>query len=139
MNYPFIIGETRELWEQSKQREDIEIIISDLAIREIYQCKEPKRSFMFNELGQIPYSLIKTTNEKKELANTYLCSGVLREKSIDDLHIAIATLNDCHYIVSWNFKHFVNPKTISAVNLINQSLRLPQISIFSPSMMLGGF
>lgn len=139
MNYPFIIGETRELWEQSKQREDIEIIISDLAIREIYQCKEPKCSFMFNELGQIPYSLIKTTNEKKELANTYLCSGVLREKSIDDLHIAIATLNDCHYIVSWNFKHFVNPKTISAVNLINQSLRLPQISIFSPSMMLGGF
>ena len=94
---------------------------------------------MFNELGNIPYTLIKTTNEKKELANTYLCSGVLREKSIDDLHIAIATLNDCHYIVSWNFKHFVNPKTISAVNLINQSLRLPQISIFSPSMMLGGF
>ena len=132
--------ETRELWEQFKHRQDIEIIISDLAVREIYQCKEPKRSLMFNELGQMHYILIKTTDEEKELANTYLHSGVLKEKSIDDLtHIAIATLIDCRYIVSWNFKHFVNPKTINAVNLINQSLNLPQISIFSPSMMLGGF
>lgn len=137
---PEKMKETRELWEQFKTRDDIEIIISDLVIRELYHCKEPKRSFLFDEMSHLQYTLIKTTDEEKQLASTYLCNGVLKEKSIDDLtHIANATLNDCHYIVSWNFKHFVNPKTIKAVNLINQSLNLPPVSIFSPSMMLGGF
>lgn len=137
---PEKMWETRELWEQFKNREDIEIIISDLVVREIYQCKEPKRSFLFNEISQLHYTLIKTTDDEKYLANTYIHSGVLKEKSIDDLtHIANATLSGCRYIVSWNFKHFVNPKTIKAVNLINQSLNLPTVDIFSPSMMLGGF
>lgn len=113
---------------------------SDLVVREIYRCKEPKRSSLFNEMSLLRYTLVKISDEEKDLADTYLCSGVLKEKSIDDLtHIATATLNGCHYIVSWNFKHFVNPKTIKAANLINQSLNLPQVSIFSPSMMLGGF
>jgi len=132
--------ETLELWEQFKIRNDVEIIISDLVIREIYQCKEPKRSFLFNKMSQLQYTFVKTTDEEKDLANIYLRNGVLREKSIDDLiHIATATLNECCYIISWNFKHFVNPKTINAVNAINLSLHLSQVSIFSPSMMLGGF
>lgn len=137
---PEKMRETLELWEQFKTRNDIEIVISDLVLREIYQCKEPKRSFLFTEMSQLYYTFIKITDEEKDLANTYLHSGVLKEKSIDDLiHIATATLNECRYIVSWNFKHFVNPKTINAVNTINLSLHLSQISIFSPSMMLGGF
>lgn len=132
--------ETLELWEQFKTRNDVEIIISELVVREIYQCKEPKRSFLFNEMSQLHYTLVKVTDEEKDLANNYLRNGVLKEKSIDDLiHIATATLNECSYIVSWNFKHFVNPKTINAVNAINLSLHLSQIGIFSPSMMLGGF
>ena len=93
-----------------------------------------------NELAQLDYTLVESTNEERSLADIYLQNGVLRQKSIDDLtHIATATLNGCSYIVSWNFKHFVNPKTINAVNAINLSLHLSQISIFSPDMMLGGF
>lgn len=137
---PEKMHETLELWEQFMVRDDIEIIISDLVIREVSQCKEPKRSFLFNKLAQIMYVMVKTTSEARNLSGIYLQNGVLKEKSLDDLtHIAIATLNDCHYIVSWNFKHFVNPKTIKAINSINLSLNLPQIDIFSPSMMLGGF
>ena len=137
---PEKMRETRELWELFKTRKDIEIVISDLVVREIYRCREPKRSFLFNEMSNLPYTFIKTTDEEKDLANTYLRSGVLKEKSFDDLtHIATATLNECRYIVSWNFKHFVNPKTINAVNTVNLSLHLSQVSIFSPNMMLGGF
>lgn len=137
---PEKMRETLELWEQFKKREDIIIVISDLVIREISQCKEPKRSFLLEKLAQLDYTMVQTTKEERYLSNTYLQNGVLKEKSLDDLtHIAIATLNDCRYIVSWNFKHFVNPKTIKAVNSTNMSLNLPQIDIFSPSMMLGGF
>ena len=137
---PEKMRETLELWEQFKERQDIEVVISDLVIREISKCSEPKLSFLLGELARLDYTLVNVTEDEKGLADIYLQNGVLREKSLDDLtHIAIATLNDCRYIVSWNFKHFVNPKTIKAVNTTNLSLNLSQVDIYSPSMMLGGF
>lgn len=137
---PEKMQETIELWEQFKKREDIEIFISSLVLTELSRCNEQKLSFLLNELSQIQYTEAQVADEERELANIYLQNGVLKEKSLDDLtHIATAALNGCHYIISWNFKHFVNPKTINAVNAINLTLRLPQISIFSPTMMLGGF
>ena len=132
--------ETLTLWEQFKEREDIEIVISDLVIREISRCSETKLSFLLSKLAELNYTMVELSEEEKNLADTYLDNGVLREKSLDDLtHIAIATLNHSRYIISWNFKHFVNPKTIKAVNAINLSLNLSQVDIFPPSMMLGGF
>lgn len=137
---PEKMRETQELWEQFKERQDVEVVISDLVIREISKCSEPKLSFLLGELARLDYTLVNVTAEEKGLADIYLQNGVLREKSLDDLtHIAIATLNDCRYIVSWNFKHFVNPRTIRAVNATNLSLNLSQVDIYSPSMLLGGF
>lgn len=137
---PEKMRETQELWEQFKERQDVEVVVSDLVIREISKCSEPKLSFLLGELARLDYTLVNVTAEEKGLADIYLQNGVLREKSLDDLtHIAIATLNDCRYIVSWNFKHFVNPRTIRAVNATNLSLNLPQVDIYSPSMLLGGF
>lgn len=132
--------ETLELWEQFKERKDIEIVISTLVLTELYKCNEEKLSFLLNKLAQLDYKEVSVNDSVRELAYFYLENNVLKKKSIDDLtHIAAATLNDCRYIVSWNFKHFVNPKTINAVNAINITLTLPQIGIFSPTMMLGGF
>lgn len=137
---PEKMRETLELWEQFKERDDVSIIVSDLVVREISQCSEPKRSFLLTKLAELDYTLVRTTDEERRLAAIYLQNGILKEKSLDDLtHIAIATLSDCRYIVSWNFKHFVNPKTIKAVNATNLSLNLSQVDIYSPSMMLGGF
>lgn len=114
-----------------------------------YVCNQPsaaerrageKLSFMLSKLAQLNYTEAPITEHKRNLAGIYLKNGVLRKKSMDDLtHIAAATLNGCRYIVSWNFRHFVNPKTINAVNAINLTVDLPQIGIVSPSMMLGGF
>lgn len=132
--------ETLELWKQLKERTDVEVVISDLVIREVSRCSEPKLSFLLNKLTELNYSLVDTTEETQRLANEYLKNGVLKEKSMDDLmHIAMATLNNCKYIISWNFKHFVNPKTIKAVNAINLGMNLSNVDIFPPTMMLGGF
>jgi len=137
---PEKMQETLALWEQFKEREDVEVVISDLVIREISRCSEPKLTFLLNKLSELDYTMVELSEEERNLANTYLQNRVLKEKSLDDLtHIAIATLNNCRYIISWNFKHFVNPKTIKAVNAINLSMNLSQVDIFPPSMMLGGF
>ncbi len=132
--------ETNELWHIFKQRENLELVISTLTLFEINKCKEPKRKLLLKRTLEQPLVVVKETEDDFQLANIYLTNKVLSDKSLDDLrHIAIAVNNHCRYILSWNFKHFVNPKTINAVNSINKQYDLPEISILPPSMMLGGF
>lgn len=137
---PEKMTETLELWEILATRSDVEIVISELTLRELNRCQQPKLNFLLEKLNEFDYLLLDVSENDMNLANHYLGNAVLTDKSIDDLlHIAIATLNDCRYILSWNFKHFVNPKTINAVWAINKMKNLPEINIVSPSMMLGGF
>jgi hypothetical protein len=63
----------------------------------------------------------------------------LKPKSEADLtHIASAVKNDVDYIISWNFKHFVNINTINAVNSVNTMLNYKQVQIIAPNVLLGG-
>lgn len=41
-----------------------------------------------------------------------------RGLKIKSLHIAIAILNKCDVIISWNFKHLVNIKTVRGTRAI---------------------
>ncbi|GAB6172396.1 hypothetical protein JCM15765_18740 [Paradesulfitobacterium aromaticivorans] len=85
------------------------------------------------------YEEVQETQETIALADEYLKYGVLNPKSRDDCrHIAISTIVGCKYIVSWNFKHFVNIKTINKVQAVNKLLDYSEISILPPSMMLEG-
>ena len=137
---PEKMEETLGLWEILKTRSDIEIVVSELTLRELNRCQQPKLNFLLEKLNEFDYLLLEISEDDRNLANYYLGNAILTEKSTDDLlHIAIATLNDCRYILSWNFKHFVNPKIINAVWAINKMKNLPEINIVSPSMMLGGF
>jgi hypothetical protein len=44
----------------------------------------------------------------------------------------------CDVIVSWNFKHIVNDKTIEGVKTISQTKNLKSIKIYCPSILVGG-
>ena len=114
-----------------------EIYISDIVANEVQQCPEPKRSHMLEKIRQIELILLHETNEVKELASEYIKSGVLKEISYDDcLHITFAVIHHCDAIVSWNFKHLVNFRTIDKVRIVNAVNRYKEISIISPTMLI---
>lgn len=92
--------QTRKVWE-ILQTEKYEVIISDLVLAEINECKEPKKSILKEYLAQINYKRVDITEETEEIANEIIDNGILNSKSFDDcLHIASAILNDCNIIVS---------------------------------------
>ena len=65
--------------------------------------------------------------------------GVLTQKSRDDCrHIAIATIIGCKYIISWNFKHFVNIRVINKVQAVNKLLGYEEVAIVPPPMISEG-
>ncbi len=72
-----------------------------------------------------------------ELAQKIIDIGILRPKSLDDCqHIAAAVVNACDCIISWNFKHIVNIKTIRGVRAITNLEGYKEIDIINPSVLL---
>ncbi|KLU60153.1 hypothetical protein CEB3_c35840 [Peptococcaceae bacterium CEB3] len=135
---PEKMQDTLQFWQELRKSKYL-VTISDLTIAELTKCPEPKRSLLFQYLNQINYEEIQETQETIALADAYLKYGVLNPKSRDDCrHIAISTIVGCKYIVSWNFQHFVNIKTINKVQAVNKLLDYSEISILPPPMMLEG-
>lgn len=133
---PEKMEQTRKVWE-ILQTGKYEVVISDLVLAEINECKEPKKTLLKEYLAQINYERVEITEESEEIANEIINQGILNPKSFDDcLHIASAILNDCNIIVSWNFKHMVNVDTINGVRRITFAKRYNNIDIYAPYVLL---
>ena len=62
---------------------------------------------------------------------------ILTQKGFGDCqHIGVAVINECDCIISWNFKHIVNVKTIRGVRAITNLEGYKMIEIWNPSVLL---
>jgi len=135
---PELMGETHRLWNQIKDGL-YEVVLSDVTIVEIDACHEEKRDVLFDYLSGIEYTLIEVDERTLEIAGRFIDLGVLRQKSFDDCqHIAAAITSECDVIVSWNFKHIVNHKTIMGVKAVTALEGFSDVLIYTPSILLGG-
>lgn len=134
---PEKMEETREVWKRIKTGE-YDIFISDVVLRELNDCKdEQKRNTLFSHLSEIKYNLITVDESTVALAEKIVEKGVLKKKNLDDCqHISAAILSDCDIIVSWNFKHIVNVKTIRGIKVITTVEGYKDILIYPPSALL---
>jgi len=128
--------DTRKLWDDLLSGK-YEVIISELTLAEINKCPEPKLTFMRSSLAGIEYDYVEQTEEAERLSRLYFEIGGLPPKSRNDAtHIAIATVGGCDVILSWNFKHIVNLRAMTAVEAVNIKESYNSIRILSPSMMI---
>ena len=134
---PEQMKETREVWERIKAGQ-YEVFISDVVLRELGDCKEEaKRNLLIGHLAEIKYDLIAVDDDIVKLAEKIVTNGVLKQKNIDDCqHIAAAILSNCDIIVSWNFKHIVNMKTIRGIKVITTVEGYKDLLIYQPTALL---
>lgn len=65
------------------------------------------------------FEFIATSPAVDELARKLIEeSAVPKTEPRDAIHISLATVNGLEYLVSWNFKHIVNPTTRSAIERV---------------------
>ncbi len=109
-----------------------ELYVSTLVIDELNQVVP--QDLKENLLKLIEHCIIlKLDSKVKNLAKAYVNAGILPQKYFNDaLHIAIAVVNGMQFLVSWNFKHFVNVKTRQMVNLVNLKEGYGVIEIIAP-------
>lgn len=133
---PDKMQDTLTLWEMFKDKK-YEVYLSKLTLKEVFQCPEPKRQILLDYLGQIDYVEVSASGESLVLAEKIIDMGILRPKSFDDCqHIALAIISNCDCIISWNFKHIVNIKTIHGVRAITNLEGYKMIDILNPSVLL---
>ena len=137
---PKIELETKQFFRYVRKRADeYELLVSPVLQEEIANCQEPKRALMQGFLEHIPTMTIEDNTEALDLANTYVQEKVLKVKHFSDLtHIAYAVVCRCDYIVSWNFEHFVNEKTMSRVNIVNRLHNYRDVIIITPTTFIIG-
>jgi predicted nucleic acid-binding protein len=128
--------DTKKLWEYIKS-DKYQAILSRVTLDELKDCPEPKQSRLFDYLSQIEYSHIEVTDEIMQIAEKFIDFGILKEKSFDDCqHIAAAIVTSCDVIVSWNFRHIVNHKTINGVKVISTLTGYRDLAIYTPTMLI---
>ncbi|MBF0350606.1 MAG: type II toxin-antitoxin system VapC family toxin [SAR324 cluster bacterium] len=77
--------------------------------------------------------IVSIEREALELQQAYITEGVVTATSaLDALHVALATVNGCDLIISWNFKHIVHFDKIPMYNAVNTLKNFGHIDIYSP-------
>lgn len=133
---PEKMQDTREVWDYLKNGK-YDVYISDVVLDEIGHCSESKQKILLSYLKQINYTVLRIDENTVELAEKFIDFGVLKRKSYDDCrHIASAILAGCDVIVSWNFKHIVNIKTMRGIKVITTLEGYKDILIYPPSALL---
>ena len=133
---PEKMSDTRKLWEMFKD-EKYDVYLSAVTLREIQNCPEPKKTQLVDYLNQIQFTMLEITENVTAVANKMIKMGILSKKSFDDCqHLGVAIVNECDCIISWNFKHIVNVRTIRGVRAITNLEGYRMIEIWNPSVLL---
>lgn len=107
--------------------------ISDTLVAEIVAAPQDVQDLLTKSI-QAGCERLPLTAEAITLRDAYLQSGVVTPKYADDaLHVAQATLARADVIVSWNFKHLVNPTRIRMFNGVNLMQSYGLVVLMTPS------
>ena len=110
---------TRELWRQMRAGQ-FRFVTSIVTLDELNAAPENVRELFGSTF--LLEAILSTSEESEALAAAYMEHRVLPPKYIDDArHIAVCTVAQIEYLVSWNFRHLVNverEKGFNAVNLL---------------------
>ena len=133
---PDKMTDTLEFWKKV-QAGEFDVFISPIVIEEIKRCNAEKYSRLQTYMNEISITFLPESKEAQDLAKLYVKEKILTEKSFDDCqHIDYACVYNCDMIISWNFKHIVNYKTISGVKGVNAISGYREMAIYTPTMLI---
>jgi hypothetical protein len=106
--------------------------VSAVVLDEINACDEATRTAIMEVFETSAPRELKVTPEARELARFYVHSGILpARKTLDALHVAIATVHEMDVLVSWNHRHIANVRKseqYQGANLMRGYWKTPLIS-----------
>jgi predicted nucleic acid-binding protein len=117
-------------WIQYNAKE-FDIFVSTLVLEEIENNTDQElRDNMLKLLNSLSVSILEVNDAIFKIASVYR-EHVLPYEINDTVHIAIASYYALDAIVSWNFRHIVNLKTMKVIHEINREQHYQGIQILT--------
>ncbi len=87
-------------------------------------------------LGDLP--VLEITQEVESLSQAILSSGVIPPRAVRDAaHIAVATVNEIDYLLTWNCKHLANAQIARRISLVCERVGRRMPIICTPEELMG--
>lgn len=124
---------TREWWHKAKMRFDC--FISQIVIEEARMGDEEAVKRRLEELKNFPH--LELTDKVEEIAQIYIKRLEIPAKSFRDaVHLAVASVHNIDYLVTWNCTHIANGEIIKKLMSINENICIHTPIICTPEELM---
>jgi predicted nucleic acid-binding protein len=124
---------TRRWWDEDLSRFDV--VISQVVWDEISGGQSERAAKRQNLVKGFRWLAI--DDDVKQAAKYYVEQFGMPGKDIRDaLHLALASVHDIDYLVTWNFAHLANASKRKHIEGLNRHLHLPTPVICSPEELM---
>ena len=108
-----------------------------LVKREIEMFSEPHRTAGLKLIENIP--MMKISDEAAILAESYLSRGIFQRKFLADaMHVAIASISEIDFLVTWDFGHLLNVRRQARIRAFNKAAGFHTPTIITPEFLVHG-
>lgn len=127
---------TQEFFDNTiaNNKDKYEVCLSPLVLEELGKTSEAAhRARLLNLAHGLQAQVFTLTPEINRIAKQFIDEGFIPIKYKEDaLHLAFSIFYGVDYIVSWNFKHIVKPKTKDAVRIVSIREGIKEVKILTP-------
>ncbi len=128
--------QTTKSWWDNK-RDNFDIYISEIVIEEVSRGDSEMAAQRLSIVKDFPS--LEVTKISVKLASEFIAKSNLPPSAYDDaIHIAIATINELDYLLTWNCKHIANAQIQKKLREIAESFSYKLPTICTPVELTGG-
>ena len=130
------MADTRALW-RLKEAGRFRFVSSQLVIDEIARAPERVRELMRTTFAA--KDVLDVSVEMENLAAAYMIQKIVPAGFADDAqHVAVCSVAQIDYLVSWNFRHLTNVHRESGFNTVNLLQGYRPVRIVAPTFLIHG-
>lgn len=124
---------TSEWWPKAVKRFDV--YISEVVVEEAAAGNKESAEQRLNKLKGFPY--LELTEKVEKIAQIYMEKLSIPKKALRDAaHLAVASVHNIDYLVTWNCVHLANGEIIKKLLKINEKLSIKTPVICTPEELM---
>ncbi len=124
---------TRRWWDQELAR--FEVLVSQVVLDEL-AGGDPERAAQRVALVK-EFRLLDVDEEVERVAGFYAENMAMPRRDLRDaFHLALASVHEMEYLVTWNFAHLANASKRTHIEVLNRRLHLASPVICSPEELM---
>ena len=115
------------------QAGELDAFTSEATLEEVRGARADLAARLVAVVQQSGMPVLPVSRKAELLAEAYVQAGIVPEDYADDAtHLAVSVLEGADLLVTYNLKHFANPRAIQRINAFNTSHRLRLVEIRTP-------